>query len=113
MGEIKKRLKRVWTALTSKQKEGYLIISRHDGDELTIYFIEDHEFFKQLKAIPIKEIKDECTVVDFWMDYKCAYLPDGTQRYEHIERFWTQTFCNEPWPFEGYKILGTHYAVEY
>lgn len=79
-------------------KEGYLLIYSEGGDEIHADLIsEDH--YKRIVAnfdIAKEEIADKVDEVAFGTDPLF---------------FWfSQTICNEPWPYSNTKILGTVHA---
>jgi hypothetical protein len=82
-------------------KKGYLVFTTHDGDEVSVYFLpeSDKEIFEKLAE---SGTNDEAL--------KTFYDNYGNKE---PERFWTQTLCNEPWPFSNYEIIGTHYFLTY
>jgi len=93
-----------------KPKQGYLIITDHDGDEITVELITDKKVFNQLKkakdhdeVFKIRGESEELTML---------YSKYGTEFYKE-RHFSTQTLCSMPWPFNGVEILGTYYHSIY
>jgi len=66
--------------------EGYLLLWDESGDEIHIDLISPEDFKKFDKA-------DRNNL------HEITYKP--------LIHWFTQTWCNEPWPFNNCKILGT------
>lgn len=77
--------------------EGYLLMWGEDGDEVHADLITKEHYDRIVAATEEK--------IDIWkaMDNasRVAFETDS------IARWFTQTYCHEPWPYNGIKILGT------
>jgi len=91
-------------------REGYLVFTTHDGDEIDANFLENtpsnKAFFDDLLAT-----ENDDDILDKWVKYENQLYPTTESR--KINRFWTQTRCNEDWPFNDVKILKVYYLLVY
>ena len=72
-------------------KTGYLLIYGSDGDEVHINLITEEHYNKIVSAMDIsQQAADE---VAWGID--------------PLQRWLTQTYCKEPWPYNDIQILGT------
>lgn len=81
-------------------KSGYLLIYPSDSDEVHINLITKDHYDTIVTALNNygedprnPQLMDELS--------KAAWSTDP------IKRWYTQTECNEPWPYNNYTILGT------
>jgi len=96
----------------SKPTQGYLILTDHDRDEITIELITDKVIFEKLcKA---KNHDEVFKIRDESEELKAMYA-DGKKADQLYKKrhFNTQTLCSVPWPFNEIKILGTYYHSEF
>ena len=81
-------------------KRGYLIFNAEGGDEIHASFLESapktDKLFSELLLI-----EDDYEIGEKYFSY-INDNPDVT------EPWFTQTRCNEPWPFNNYTILNTY-----
>ena len=78
--------------------EGYLLIWGEDGDEVHINLITKEHYDRIVTAMNEK-------TNPAWKAQ--ANAEHEAWKTDPITRWFTQTYCNEPWPYEGTKILGT------
>lgn len=72
------------------EKEGYLLMYSSDGDEIHISLITEEHYNEILKHINDPEKMDEM-----------AFTTDT------LYDWFSQTQCNESWPYKNVSILGT------
>lgn len=71
-------------------KEGYLLIYASDGDEIHADLICEEHYNSIMSVFDNPDEAD-----------KAAFNSDP------LHRWFSQTMCNEPWPYINVKILGT------
>lgn len=86
-------------------KRGYLFFTTHDQDEISAYFIPETE--EELIA------KFNAVKFQFDMEQTNEVFNDWHTNHPDVLTFHIQSRCNEPWPFNGYDILGTFYHQVY
>ena len=72
------------------EKEGYLLMYSSDGDEIHISLVSQEHYDAILKEINFPDEMD-----------RVAFETDS------LHDWFSQTQCNEDWPFKNVKILGT------
>jgi len=83
----------------SEVKSGYLLIYGSDGDEVHVDLITEEHYNKIVSALAIGKSKDVRAALE--AAEKAAFETGA------IQTWFTQTYCNEPWPYNDIKILGT------
>lgn len=74
---------------TKKITEGYLLLYSEGGDEIHADLISKEHYDKIVSKTSPEDFEDE------------AFAK------EPLFSWFSQTMCNEPWPYNGIKILGT------
>lgn len=88
--------------------QGYLVFTTHDGDAADATFVpaDNTPLIDCLRSVNSTEsMEDAVETFNEWINsvYK-------TPAYIHWS---TQTYCENPWPFNDYEILGTFYLLVY
>jgi len=94
------------------KRKGYLIFTTHDGDEVDATFITDKKLFDKLYATGGRTTKGN-PVDDAYMIWSADVQRNNAKYYKKENRWATQTYCNQPWPFNDVEVLGTYYLLVY
>ena len=78
-----------------KEKEGYLLIYADGGDEIHINLIDQDHYNHIMSKWPT-DASDTSDAVD-----------EAAFSRETLYDWFSQTMCNENWPYKNVKILGT------
>jgi len=90
-------------------KEGYLILTSFNWNEIEAVFTEDKEIFRRLCIARAVESNEK--VLNIWSEY---IDPDNNnKKFEKDNRFTTEALGESGWPFNGVKILGVFYMDVY
>jgi len=95
MNEALKNIERVIseakTRLNGPVKEGYLLVYGSDGDEVHVNLITEEHYRKIIAAMEVSQQK----------------ASEAAWETEPVQSWFTQTYCVEPWPYNGVHVLGT------